>query len=73
MVLVSLEQILCELFASRTSLADILGPSLDQGGSMAAIVRMVAPARDRRPRPADARLSLQMPSWTAPRPGWASI
>ncbi|CAN5193577.1 hypothetical protein BH10PSE1_BH10PSE1_10090 [soil metagenome] len=43
LILVALEQFLCELLAARTSLADILGPSLDQGGSLAAVVRMVAP------------------------------
>jgi hypothetical protein len=61
LVLVSLEQLLCELFASRVSLAEILGPSLDQGGSMAAIVRMVAPREIDALVRADARLSLLMP------------
>lgn len=43
MVMVAIEQILCELMATRTNLAEILGPGLDQGGSLAAVVRMVAP------------------------------
>ena len=43
MVMVAIEQVLCELMAARTSLAEILGPALDQGGSLAAVVRMVAP------------------------------
>ena len=43
MVLVAVEQILCELFAAPPRRAEILGPSLDLGGAMAAIVRMVAP------------------------------
>ena len=43
MVMVAIEQILCELMAARTSLAEILGPGLDQGASLAAVVRMVAP------------------------------
>lgn len=43
LVMVAIEQILCELLTSRTGLADILGPSLDQGASLAAVVRMVAP------------------------------
>jgi len=43
LVMVALEQMLCELLGTRTTLADILGPSLDQGGSLAAVVRMVAP------------------------------
>ena len=43
MVLVAVEQILCELFAAPPRRAEILGPSLDLGGNLAAIVRMVAP------------------------------
>ncbi|MEH6665328.1 MAG: hypothetical protein V7678_10790 [Brevundimonas sp.] len=43
MVLVAVEQILCELFAVPARRAEILGPSLDLGGNLAAIVRMVAP------------------------------
>jgi hypothetical protein len=43
LVMVPIEQILCEIMATRTSLADVLGPSLDQGASLAAVVRMVAP------------------------------
>jgi hypothetical protein len=43
LVMVAIEQILCEIFASRASLAEVLGPSLDQGAAMAAVVRMVAP------------------------------
>ncbi|MFC5373428.1 hypothetical protein ACFPIF_12720 [Brevundimonas faecalis] len=43
LVMVPIEQILCELFASRSGLAQILGPALDQGASLAAVVRMVAP------------------------------
>lgn len=43
MVMVPIEQILCEALGARSNLADILGPSLDQGASLAAVVRMVAP------------------------------
>ncbi|HEY1073265.1 hypothetical protein [Brevundimonas sp.] len=43
LVLVPVEQLLCELLGSRAGLAQILGPSLDQGSSLAAVVRMVAP------------------------------
>jgi hypothetical protein len=43
LVMVAIEQILCELMGSRTNLSEILGPALDQGGSLAAVVRMVAP------------------------------
>lgn len=43
LVFVPVEQLLCELFGSRASLAQIVGPALDQGSSLAAVVRMVAP------------------------------
>jgi hypothetical protein len=43
LVMVAVEQILCEIFSSRINLAEILGPSLDQGAALAAVVRMVAP------------------------------
>ena len=43
LVMVAIEQLICELLAARTSLADVLGPSLDQGASLAAVVRMAAP------------------------------
>lgn len=43
LVMVPVEQILCELLGSRVSLAQIVGPALDQGASLAAVVRMVAP------------------------------
>ncbi|MEG1029169.1 MAG: hypothetical protein RSE34_03725, partial [Brevundimonas sp.] len=43
LVMVPVEQVLCELLGSRASLAQIVGPALDQGASLAAVVRMVAP------------------------------
>ncbi|MGO4408709.1 MULTISPECIES: hypothetical protein [unclassified Brevundimonas] len=43
LVLVPVEQLLCELLGARASLAQIVGPALDQGSSLAAVVRMVAP------------------------------
>lgn len=43
LVFVSVEQILCEMLGTRAGLAQILGPGLDQGSSLAAVVRMVAP------------------------------
>src|SRR5690606_11546902 len=43
LVFVSVEQILCELLGTRAGLVQILGPGLDQGSSLAAVVRMVAP------------------------------
>jgi hypothetical protein len=66
LILVSLEQLLCELFASRLSLAEILGPSLDQGGSLAAIVRMVAPREIDALVRNDPRLALLMPTVDGP-------
>ena len=43
LVLVAIEQMLCELFAVPRRRAEILGPALDLGGGLAAAVRMVAP------------------------------
>src|SRR5690606_31394738 len=38
MVMVPIEQVMCELFAARSNLADVLCPALDQGASMAAVI-----------------------------------
>ncbi|QBX36820.1 hypothetical protein E4M02_04760 [Brevundimonas sp. S30B] len=43
LALVPIEQLASEMLSARTSLAEILGPALDQGGSLAAVVRMIAP------------------------------
>jgi hypothetical protein len=61
MVLVAIEQVMCELFAARTNLADVLGPALDQGASLAAVVRMVAPREVGALIRQDPRLALQVP------------
>lgn len=61
LVLVPIEQLLCELFSARTNLADVLGPALDQGASLAAVVRMVAPREVSALIAQDARLALQVP------------
>lgn len=66
MVMVPIEQILCEMLASRTNLADVLGPSLDQGASLAAVVRMVAPREVNALIAQDARLMLQIPAVEGP-------
>lgn len=66
MVMVALEQILCELLAARTSLAEILGPALDQGGSLAAVVRMVAPREIEALILHDPRMALLTPSVDGP-------
>ncbi len=62
LVMVGIEQILCEMLAARTSLAEILGPALDQGGSMAAVVRMVAPREIDALIRHDPRMALLMPA-----------
>lgn len=66
LVFVALEQFLCELLATRTNLADILGPSLDQGASLAAIVRMVAPREIESLVAEDPRMSLLTPTVDGP-------
>lgn len=43
MILVPVEQILCEMLAASWNLPDLFGPALDQGSILAAVVRMVAP------------------------------
>ena len=66
MVMVPIEQLLCEMLGNRTSLADVLGPSLDQGASLAAVVRMVAPAEINALIARDPRLALQVPAVEGP-------
>lgn len=61
LILLPIEQILCELLASRTYLAQILGPALDQGASLAAVVRMVAPNEIDKLTSHDPRLALLIP------------
>ena len=66
MVMVPIEQLLCEMLGARTSLADMLGPSLDQGASLAAVVRMVAPREINALIAQDPRLALQVPAVDGP-------
>ena len=66
MIMVPIEQLLCELLALRTSLADVLGPSLDQGASLAAVVRMVAPGEIKALIAQSSRLALQFPAIDGP-------
>ena len=66
MVMVPIEQLLCEMLGARTSLADILGPSLDQGASLAAVVRMVAPREINALIAQQPRLALQVPAVEGP-------
>lgn len=66
MVMVAIEQILCELLAARTNLSEILGPALDQGGSLAAVVRMVAPREIDMLIVHDPKLALLIPAVDGP-------
>ena len=66
MVMVPIEQLLCEMLSVRTNLADILGPSLDQGASLAAVVRMAAPREIGALIAQDPRLALQVPAVDGP-------
>ncbi|MBX9708780.1 MAG: hypothetical protein K2X61_12715, partial [Caulobacteraceae bacterium] len=66
LVMVGIEQILCEMMASRTNLAEILGPALDQGGSLAAVVRMVAPREIEALVRMDPKMALLMPAVDGP-------
>lgn len=66
LVLVAAEQLLCDLFASRKNIAQILGPSLDAGAGLAAIVRMAAPREVDAIVAHDARLAIQIPALDGP-------
>lgn len=66
LVVVVVEQIVAEMLAVRTNLTEILGPSLDQGANLAAIVRMVAPAEVDSLLRMDPRLGLMMPQIDGP-------
>jgi hypothetical protein len=66
LVLVPIEQLLCEMLGARTSLADVLGPSLDQGASLAAVVRMVAPREVNMIVAQDPRMTLLVPAVDGP-------
>jgi hypothetical protein len=66
LILVALEQFVCELLAARTSLSDVLGPSLDQGSSLAAVARMVAPQEIEALIGLDPRMALLMPTVEGP-------
>jgi len=66
LVMVGIEQIAVELLGARTGLAEILGPALDQGGSLAAVVRMVAPKEIDALIAHDPRMALLMPAVDGP-------
>ena len=60
------EQIATEMLATRSNLADILGPSLDHGATLAALVRMVAPKEVERLIALDPRTGLLTPPVDGP-------
>lgn len=66
LVMVPIEQLLCEMLGARTNLAEVLGPSLDQGASLAAVVRMVAPREVNMLIAQDPRMALQVPAVDGP-------
>jgi len=66
LVMVAIEQILVELLGARTGLAQVLGPTLDQGGSLAAVVRMVAPNEIQALIAHDPRTAMLMPTVDGP-------
>ncbi|MBX9617490.1 MAG: hypothetical protein K2X25_18010 [Caulobacteraceae bacterium] len=66
MVMVAIEQILCEQLSTQAHLAAILGPTLDQGGGLAAVVRMVAPREIDSLIANDPKLALMMPAVEGP-------
>ncbi|GLK48776.1 hypothetical protein GCM10017620_17490 [Brevundimonas intermedia] len=61
LVLGAVEQIASEMLAVRSNLAEILGPSLDHGASLAAVVRMIAPREVERLIGLDPRMALMTP------------
>jgi hypothetical protein len=61
LVLGAVEQIASEILAVRSNLAEILGPSLDHGASLAAVVRMIAPREVERLIGLDPRMALMTP------------
>lgn len=66
MIMVPIEQILCEMLAVRWNLPDLFGPSLDQGATLAAVVRMVAPEEVAAVVSHDPRLMLLVPPVEGP-------
>ena len=66
MIMVPIEQVLCEMLAARWNMPDLFGPALDQGATLAAVVRMVAPAEVAMVISHDPRLSLLVPPVDGP-------
>lgn len=66
MVMVPVEQILCEMLTGSWNLPDLFGPSLDQGSTLAAVVRMVAPREVSAIVAHDPRLAMMVPPVEGP-------
>lgn len=66
LVFVPVELLLCEMLGARANLAQLLGPALDQGSSLAAIVRMVAPREIGALTANDPRLAVLVPPVEGP-------
>lgn len=66
LVLGPVEQVLCEMLAHRPTLAGIVGPSLDHGGLLCAVVRMLARREVSALIRQDARLALVVPPIEGP-------
>ncbi|WP_297798822.1 hypothetical protein [uncultured Brevundimonas sp.] len=66
MIMVPVEQILCEMLAARYNLPELFGPSLDQGATLAAVVRMVAPVEVATIVAQDPKLAVMVPPVDGP-------
>ena len=66
LVVVAVEQIVAEMLGLRANLTEVLGPSLDQGANLAAIVRMVTPDEMEGLLRMDPRLALLTPDVEGP-------
>src|SRR5690606_21748686 len=66
LVQVSIEQVVCEIMNLREGMAQVLGPSLDLGGALAAMVRMAAPGEVETLIGLDAGLAATMPALEGP-------
>lgn len=66
LVMMTIEQILCEMLAARWNMPDLFGPSLDQGSILAAVARMVAPEQVAAVVANDPRLMLLIPPVEGP-------
>lgn len=66
LVMVTIEQILCEMLAAQWNMPDLFGPSLDQGSMLAAVARMVAPEQVSAVVATDPRMMLLVPPVEGP-------